>query len=311
MDNTELLDKIKQIIKGDEDNKTTITEAYDLFIKHNKNILREGTISFYNTIFYTSVLVFCNKHNITKLIELNNKFMFEYVAYLEDERHVGPNTINKRITFIKTLLNHSVLIGLISNNQVANFKPLKKVEHETPFIPDVVVKRIFKYLDSLPHNYRNLMHNVVVRLLHDTGIRLNELYNLKVENLDIDNLKIRLAFTKTGKPRTVYITSSTRDYIKEYLAMSDNKEYLLNLKSKRLERRSIAKILTNINEKLSLPCSISSHKWRHTLASTLLANGVNLKTVQNILGHYNISVTSKYIHTNEEIDKEAFYKVFN
>lgn len=47
------------------------------------------------------------------------------------------------------------------------------------------------------------------------------------------------------------------------------------------------------------------------LVFALLANGVNLKTVQNILGHYNILVTSKYIHTNEEIDKEGLYKIFN
>lgn len=56
--------------------------------------------------------------------------------------------------------------------------------------------------------------------------------------------------------------------------------------------------------------SLSSHKWRYTLASTMLAKGASLKVVQNILGHYNISITSKYIHTTDEDSQACFKNIF-
>lgn len=309
MTNNELLEKISQIITGQKKERITITSAYANLKKYVEINCRPDTVLFYDK-YYNSSIVYFSKFKINYLDELNVPNVSKIVGELKT-KDLSNNTINKYITLFKYLVKYNYEIEQISTNQLTNFKKLKADVVETPTIPNEVIEQVFAYLDSLnKESFHDLRVNVVVRLLRDTGMRTNELFNLKVSEINLEEKRIRLTYTKTGKPRFVYFTESTKEYLALYISKLTDTAYLLNLKEHRIAKRTIGKILTNIEHKLKLNCSISPHKWRHTLASTLLDNGMNLKSVQKILGHFNISVTNKYLHTSENSDQNQFINIF-
>ena len=314
MDHIEILEKINELLNNNKqtNKRIKLVDAFTNLLNYVEVNCRPDTISFYKAYFKRSTAFF-DKYSIIYLDELNMQNTAKIIADLK-LKSLSNTSINKYIMLFKYIVKYNYEIGYLDKNILLGLKKLKNDELETPIIPDSVIKQVFKYLETLDCRLMsNLRLNVIVRLLHDTGMRSNELYNLKVMDIDLNANKIRLTFTKSGKPRLVYFTDQTKAYIVNYLKWNklEYSAYFLVINNHRFSLRGIGKALTNIQTKLNLKCSISPHKWRHTLASNLLKNGMNLKSVQKILGHYNICITSKYLHTFESDDKTQFVNILN
>ena len=147
-------------------------------------------------------------------------------------------------------------------------------------------------------------------MLYATGVRVSELVNIKVDDIDFNNRRIRI-LGKGNKERIVYYGEYAEEILKEYInSREKNKEnYLfMNSKGNKLTDRGVRYIIDNIMERLSVKTHVTPHVLRHTFATDMLNNGCDIKVVQELLGHSSLRTTEVYTHVTNERLKEVYYK---
>jgi len=162
---------------------------------------------------------------------------------------------------------------------------------------------------------QGLRDRAILELLFSSGLRVSELANLNKEHL---NLKTRefMVRGKGQKDRPIFISERAADWIKQYLDIrkdnlnplfirySGSKETVNNGEFQRLNPRSIQRLVKNCALKAGITKKVSPHTLRHSFATDLLMNGADLRSVQELLGHSNISTTQIYTHvTNPHLKK--------
>ena len=138
--------------------------------------------------------------------------------------------------------------------------------------------------------------------------------NIKVKYIFLDKNTIFLDFTKTGKPRKVYIREITVSYIREFLKYHNNvsEYFFISTKDgKRMNKNYIYEIIDNIQKELNIPGSISPHKWRHSLATELAEANMNINRMMDVLGHTQYTTTKRYLHLNDDIAKNEVLEILN
>jgi len=189
--------------------------------------------------------------------------------------------------------------GFIRGNPIQAVTMMRVRTRETITIPRHIILDILRYLNSLKPTPSNLRNKVIVYLLLDTGMRLSELVNLKIENINLSDNMINLTYTKTSMDRTVFISDKTTQLLTEYKKLLNRNYGALIIEfrnDKKVIPRYINHILSDIAKTLNITQSISPHKWRHTYATMCLQNGANLEFVRKTLGHSNLQTTQKYLH---------------
>lgn len=150
---------------------------------------------------------------------------------------------------------------------------------------------------------------MIIELLYATGIRVSELRNIKINDIDFNNKSIKV-FGKGSKERIVFFGDYAYDAIKLYLDNGELKsEYLiLNNKGKQISVRGIELIIKNVIDKACIKTKVSPHTFRHTFATHMLNNGCPLKSVQELLGHASLSSTEIYTHITDDYIKSEYLK---
>ena len=245
--------------------------------------------------------------NINKyeLKDLDYKLINDFIVYL---KYLGlkPNSINRILSSCRTYFNYLEHSLKIDSNVFKLVNSLKK---------DKNLPNYFKYNDFIemintidlttPLGVRN---RALFELLLATGARINEVVNIKINDIDLNALEIKV-LGKGNKERIVYINEHTKEALDNYLNSSRNvllktdTDYLfLNHLGSRLTDRGVREIINQIIKKSSLNLRVTPHSFRHSFATMLLNEGCDLKSVQELLGHVNLSTTSIYTHiTNEQI----------
>ena len=149
----------------------------------------------------------------------------------------------------------------------------------------------------------------MLELLYATGLRVSELINLKLQDIDFSQDIIR-TFGKGSKERIIPIGDYAKEYLEKYIyeyrssmLKRENNEYIfLNNHGKQMTRQGFFKIIKKIAKEKGINKELSPHTLRHSFASHLLKYGADLRTIQELLGHSDISTTQIYTHiTNEEL----------
>lgn len=162
--------------------------------------------------------------------------------------------------------------------------------------------------DELPSKYP-YRDKAILEILYATGVRCSELTNISIGNIDMENRTIRV-FGKGNKERIVLFGQKAYERLQNYLLherpnfQHPNDILFLNYRYEKLTSRSIQRILEMFRKKLKIERPITPHKIRHTFATHLLNKGVDLRVVQELLGHKTLSSTEKYTHVSlEELNK--------
>lgn len=213
-------------------------------------------------------------------------------------------------------------LGYLSKRDIASLSP-EKIE-----LPKVVRKQvsflhydeIARLLDTIPLDKEvGLRDRAIVELLFSSGLRISELVNL---NRDHVNTKRRefMVRGKGQKDRPVFIGASTAEHVQEYLQTRfDNLPPLFLSYSRnntasntgdyrRLSARSIQRMIARYARLAGITKHVSPHTMRHSFATDLLMNGADLRSVQSMLGHSNISTTQVYTHVTDEHLREVYEK---
>lgn len=307
------LDKELSLIVSDEiKNKCieriiTIFKDYDIRRKDNNNPKNnyEAITSFISSkriegcsektiIFYESV--------ISKMIsELKKEY---YLITTEDVRTFLSKYQETNISMVTADNTRRIISSFFSwleNEDYITKSPVRRI-HKIKTIK--TVKHIFseEQVEVMRQNCGGMRNLAIIDLLYSTGIRVGELVNLKIKDIDL-NKKECIVFGKGGKQRKVYYDAKTKIHIEQYLnTRRDDNEYLFVSKMmphKRLEISGVEIMLRKTGKKCNIE-NVHPHKFRRTLATKAIDKGMPIEQVQHLLGHTKIDTTLGYAMVDDE-----------
>jgi len=243
---------------------------------------------------------YCKDINIKNI---DYEFIRKYLHTLYDKKY-SSKSISRHISSLKSFFKYLMLTEIINKNPmtlITNPKIEKK-------LPNYINYNDLEKILSIPDktDKLGLRNALILELLYSSGIRVSELVNIKISDIDFNNKRI-LIFGKGSKERYVMYGSVCANLLNDYLNKSrnllvkENNEYLLvNKFGRKITDRAIRLIIEDVIKQSSLKLKISPHTFRHTFATHLLNEGADLKIVQELLGHENISTTGIYTHVSNE-----------
>ena len=226
-------------------------------------------------------------------------------CYLKNE---DSKTISHKITTIYNFHNYLLREKVIKDNQ-AEFIDRPKLAKHLPYT--LTVKEIDKLLDIELVTVFDYRDKAMLELMYGTGLRVSELVSLTVYDVDFYNAFLRIK-VKGSKERIVPINNASLKYLKLYLdrrclllKKKTSDELFLNARGEGISRQGFFKNLKKILAKKGMPTNISPHSLRHSFATHLIENGADLRSVQTMLGHSDITTTKIYTHiSNEKVTKD-------
>jgi len=151
----------------------------------------------------------------------------------------------------------------------------------------------------------NLKHRLVLMFLYYTGIRLNEIVNLKWSDIDFERDVIHLKVAKGGKERVIFLHHKLKKFIEYFNFKKEGFVFLSNF-GKKYNKRTVQMIVRNAANKAEIKKRITPHTLRHSFATHLLEGGADIRHIQKLLGHANLQTTQVYTHiANKDIKKLA------
>lgn len=223
-----------------------------------------------------------------QLIEVAAKDIRSYITKLTYEKK-SKTTINRKITSIRRFYNHLVFLGIIKVNPLIAIKQLKTEQTIPKFIDQTELFR----LNELEEDQDT---KLIVNLLAVTGIRVAELVNIKITDLNFTANSLRV-LGKGNKERIVLFDKITANELQTYIDQMDKQIYLFEHNKKQFTTNRVRNLLkvASIN---STNKNLTPHSLRHTFATNILKNGADIRFIQKILGHAKISSTQIYTHAD-------------
>lgn len=256
-----------------------------------------------------------------KPTDLSPDHIWQYKLYLSRQHLSRNNKPLKRTTQNYYLIALRSLLTYFSEKDITSLPPEKiklpkdKGEKILHFLNLEQLEKLFDIPDT--SNAIGLRDRAILEILFSTGLRVAELANLNREQIKIKNITKNLEISIIGKgnrPRTVYLSEKAIDWLRKYLETREdnNKALFINYKGKspasQLSIRSIERTVKNCAILAGLPMITTVHTLRHSFATDLLMKGVDLRTIQEFLGHKNIATTQIYTHITKPRLREIHRK---
>lgn len=229
-----------------------------------------------------------------------------YLKYLKNSNH-DERSIARNISSLKTFYKFLIINNYVKNSPLEGIKTLKLAKK----LPDILtVDEIDNLLDIKIEDNYSARNKAMLELMYATGLRVSELVNLKTFDIDLTEDVIRV-IGKGSKERIIPIGNVARRYLINYLNIrstflkKEATDYLfLNNHGKNMTRQGFFKVIKKILNEKGINKSTSPHTLRHSFATHMINNGADLRTIQQLLGHSDISTTQIYTHiSNEQIRK--------
>ncbi|WP_303860574.1 site-specific tyrosine recombinase/integron integrase [Alkalibaculum bacchi] len=235
-------------------------------------------------------------------ITLNDFYAF--LNYCKMELSNKNATTARKVSAIRAFFKYLYRKAKVIHRDPAEELEIPKIERRLPVHLNQYEAQTF--LDSVKG--RNKERNqCIVALFLNCGLRLSELCSLNVNSIKKDSIYV---IGKGNKEREVYLNAVAQNYLQEYLEMRKNmkiqsKALFLSERKQRLSPRAIEHMIKRLIDDCGLNEKISPHKLRHTFATLLYKNGVDIRSIQALLGHERLTTTQIYTHTDNEILKDA------
>ena len=272
-----------------------------------EQLLSENTYKAYSidlNYFFTFISEHKGKTISTKIIEeLNIKDFRSWLASLEKNKNkFSPNTQARAKASIRSFFKYLNKNQIIKNTSIFNLQQSKVKKMLPKPIPFKDIMNIIKIAGE-KKDWTGTRDKTLLILIYSTGLRISEA--LQLNRIDVQNKNNIRILGKGGKVREIPLIKSAIIAIEELLEinkeLSPKEPLFIANKGKRLGARQVQKTVEEIRVMLSLPSTVTPHALRHSFATHLLDKGVNLRTLQELLGHASLSTTQGY--TSVSIDK--------
>jgi len=245
------------------------------------------------------------------LEELNRELLSAYVQYLTRERGNQPNTLRRRIIALKSFCNFLVDADYLDKNPAAALPWPKRPQRHPVYLQREEVEKLFAAAadNGSPVALRN---KTALMCLYYTGARVNELVNIKTEDLDFVEGFLKITKGKGGRFRKVPLHPRLEEQLKKYLieALEFVNGYLFcNRQGLPISTDLVHDFVGECGKKAGLKKKVTPHKIRHSFATNLYRQGVNITTLAKLMGHAEIRTTTVYIHTDLKHLRQAVEKL--
>jgi tyrosine recombinase XerC len=233
----------------------------------------------------------------------------KYLAVLR-EKGLASRSISRRLSGLRSFFKFLNREGYLKSNPILLLSSPKTEKHLPNFLTEEQVKRLIE--SALPltgKDERTLRDRAILEAFYSTGMRISELVGLKIDDLDFISGVVKLK-GKGKKERIVPIGDTAIRAIRGYLEKRKKQDeaLFLNKNSKPISSRGVRNIVWKYILRSGLKQGISAHTLRHSFATHLLNRGADLRTVQELLGHANLSTTQIYTHLTTERLKSVYDK---
>lgn len=248
---------------------------------------------------------------INSIEKITTTSLTSYILYLEKEGRAS-STISRSIASIKALFDYAFHEGLIAKDISGVLKPPKIIKK----VPEILTVEEMGLLLEQPSgkNPKELRDKAMLEILYGTGMRVSELMHLKVTdvNLNMGYLICRDGLRERAVPFGKEAKKALQSYMKsaraELIGENQPEELFVNCSGKAMSRQGFWKLLKHYASKAGIEKEITPHTLRHTFAAHMVGNGADLKSVQEMLGHSDISTTQIYVGMNEHNLREVYAK---
>ena len=231
-----------------------------------------------------------------------------YIKFLA-KNNINPSSITRKIASIKGFFRFLCFKRDIKTNPAVSIVSPKLPKR----LPKVLT---ISEMEKILHEDLSPLDYAITELLYSAGVRVSELVNLDVKNIDFKQQIIKV-FGKGSKERIIPINKKCIDILKKYLKKREliSLKYdsapnlFINEKGKKITRQYVYKIKNNQGKKIDK--SISPHTIRHSYATHLLENGADLRVVQELLGHSSIVTTQFYTHISKKTLRDVYFNINN
>ena len=294
------LEHFVQVLKIEKNHSSNTIDSYLLDIKSFEKYLKKRKISFKNTV------------NDTEVVK-------KYFRYLSRSK-ISPRSIKRKFSSLSSYFSYLIDRKTIKKNPL-NGIYTPKLTKKLPIVLSVdEIKQIFKQSENTDNELLGLRDRCIIELLYSCGLRVSELCELKVNNIQFDANVIRF-FGKGNKERIIPLTFYAKEWLEKYLyqsrqilsnrKLSDQKYVFLSNNGKRLTRAAIWQSIKKYVNAAGITKTVSPHTFRHSFATHLVDGGANLVEIQKLLGHSDISTTEIYVHLSKEFIDSEYMKAFD
>ena len=241
-----------------------------------------------------------------------------FIAYLnsankkdDDERKVvSKRSINRKISALRTFFKYLQEKKIVKTNKV-NYITMPKFEKE---LPNILGREDINKLREAVNTSKitGIRDRLIIELLYSSGIRASELIDLNEYMINIEERELRV-IGKGNKERIPFFSENSKKWLEKYIE-EKKKKYsnytkdvvFANSKGEKLTTRSLRRLIADYAKKAGLQKEVTPHVFRHTFATELLNNGVDIRYLQELLGHSSISTTQVYTHVSKALLKDVY-----
>lgn len=281
-------------------------EDYLLFLKTEKK-LGDNTINSYmldlEDFFkaFNGSIESCTKKDI--------------LTYISSINGLEVSTVNRHISSLKSFFNYLVDESIIKVSPMEEVSSLKKAKKLPKYLSISEVNKLLNIPLNSEFDYRN---KAMLELMYATGLRVSELVSIEYSNIDFENSIIRIngkgkkeRIIPLGEVASYYLKVYLNDYRSKLLKRNTYNQVFLNNHGKPITRQGFNYILENIRELTGITKEITPHVLRHSFATHLLEGGADIRSIQEMLGHENISTTNIYTEVVNDVLRSNYEMYHN
>ena len=278
-------------------------------LKFEKRVSPNTIKSYGNDL--SQLLSFSEKYeNSKEILSIDNKTIRAWVIELSTKK-LSNKSINRKIASVKSFFKFLVNRKLIQKNPASLVQSLKTKKSLPLFIKENDMIELFKNI-NINNSLEEVRTDLVLELLYGTGIRINELINLKIKNINIKKNEIKV-LGKRDKERIIPLNNNIIIKTKQYLNHENRKLYesdflLLTNKGEKVYPMMIYRMVKKCLSSLINSEKYNPHLLRHTFATHILNKGADLNAIKDLLGHESLAATQVYTHNSIEKLKETHKK---
>lgn len=280
-----------------------LVDEYLLYLRVEKGV-SDNTVESYKQDL-SKLDEWCKNNNLS-IEKLSQRNLREFLI---DLKNLSPTSVNRLISSIRGFYKFLEIDGLIEKNPAENLQFQRKSEKLPEFLSYKEVEALLSKPDfSCEIGLRN---RAMIELMYACGLRVSELINLRIEDVDLDEGVIT-CYGKGGKMRKIPVGSEALKWLREYLRIRlkkkdvKSKELFVSKLGRPLSRQKVFSFVREYGAKIGR--KISPHVLRHSFATHLVQNGADLRSVQKMLGHADISTTQIYTHLGRDDLKRTYEK---
>lgn len=257
-------------------------------------------------------VAFEGSRGMTDLLETSST---EIVAFLHNLKISGKSaaTVNRKLASVRAFFNFLMNSGLVSSNPTVDIKSPKIERKELEYL---TLEEVDKLLETPDNSIRGVRDKAILEVLYATGIRVSELIDA-----DLEDINMRMGFItcdgEQSKARIVPLGRPARAALEKYIYEArnalvkdneDEKALFVNYYGNRITRQGLWKVLKEYGEKAGIEKSLTPNIMRNSFAVHMLQNGADLKSLQELMGHEDISATQAYLSVTKNRIKDVYDK---